>query len=49
MVCWHQKNYPYHTEFVSWRIYHFSFFFYFPIRGGGQRLFFFLKPSLSQI
>ena len=25
MVCWHQKNYPYHTEFVSWRVDHFSF------------------------
>ena len=18
LVCWHQKNYPYHTELVSW-------------------------------
>ena len=29
LVCWHQKNYPYHTEFVSWRVDHFSFFFIF--------------------
>merc|ERR1712240_927025 len=36
--CWHPKNYPYHTEFVSWRVHHFSFFIFFPIRGGGQRL-----------
>ena len=35
LVCWHQKNYPYHTEFVSWRVDHFSFFFYFPITRGG--------------
>merc|ERR1711873_398734 len=31
LVCWHQKNYPYHTEFVSWRVDHFSFFFLFSI------------------
>ena len=36
LVCWYQKNYPYHTEFVSWRVDHFSFIFYFPIRGGGS-------------
>ena len=23
LVCWHPKNYPYHTEFVSWRVLHF--------------------------
>ena len=34
LVCWHQKNYQYHTEFVSWRVDHFCFF-YFPIRRGG--------------
>ena len=27
--CWLQKNYPYHTEFVSWRVDNFSFFFKF--------------------
>ena len=45
---------PYHTEFVSWREDHFSFFFFFPIRGGGQTLSgkfhyffsFFFYPSL---
>ena len=55
LVCWHPKNYPYHTEFVSWRVDHFSFFFYFPIRrGGGVSALlefsnnFFLKPSVGQ-
>ena len=53
LVCWHPKNYPYHTEFVSWRVHHFSFFIFFPIRWGGvsalleiSNNFFFLKPSL---
>ena len=29
LVCWHQKNYPYHTEFVSWHVDFFSFFNFF--------------------
>ena len=42
---------PYHTEFVSWRVDHFSFFNFFPQRGGVSRLvenstIFFLNPSL---
>ena len=57
LVCWHQKNYPYHTEFVSWRVHHFLFFIFFPIRWGGGPapywnfpiiFFFFFKPSLTE-
>ena len=29
---------PYHTEFVSWRVDHFSFFYFISPRGGGQTL-----------
>ena len=32
---------PYHTEFVSWRVDHFSFFYFFSTnggKGGGQAL-----------
>ena len=36
LVCWHQKNYPYHTEFVSWRVDHFSFFLFSNKEGGGS-------------
>ena len=46
-------NYPYHTEFVSWRVHHFSFFIFFPIRWGGvsalleiSNIFFFLNLPL---
>ena len=35
LVCWHPKNYPYHTEFVSWCVHHFLLFIFFPIRWGG--------------
>ena len=53
---WQVSEDPYHTEFVSWQVDHFSFFFiFFPLRGeegGGQKLsgkfhyFFFFNPSL---
>ena len=52
---WQVSEDPYHTEFVSWRVDHFSFFYFFPLMEGVRRLvenstnFFFLNPSLSQI
>ena len=35
---WQVSEDPYHTEFVSWRVDHFSFFYFFSTRGGGQTL-----------
>ena len=29
---------PYHTEFVSWRVDHLSFFYFSSIKGGGETL-----------
>ena len=45
---------PYHTEFVSWRVDHFSFSYFFSTRGGGQTLsgkfhYFFFNPSLNKV
>ena len=46
---------PYHTEFVSWRVDHFSLFYLFSTKGGGGQTlsgkfhyFFLLNPSLRQ-
>ena len=34
---WQVSEDPYHTEFVSWRVDHFSFFYFFSTKGGGGR------------